>query len=75
LAVTGGIGRQDFLFTGVDFDLFAGGLFNAADEFGPHTSASVAVYYLGMGLTWRYGASASCCRGCEGQASEKHCLR
>ena len=38
----------------LDLDLFAGGLFNAHDEFGD-SQASVAVYYVGMGLTWRYG--------------------
>jgi hypothetical protein len=39
----------------LDLDLFAGGLFNATDEFGPHTQTSVAIYYVGMGMTWRYG--------------------
>jgi len=70
--LTGGIGRQDFLFPGVDLDLFVGGLFPASDQFGAHTTASVAAYYLGMGLTWRHGAPA-CCHGdgdcCSGQAS------
>jgi long-chain fatty acid transport protein len=55
---TGGIGRQDFLVPNLDLDVFAGGLFHATDQFGPHTQASVAVYYVGMGLTWRYGAPA-----------------
>ena len=55
--LTGGIGMQDFLFTGVDLDLFAGGLFDATDQFGS-TQASVAIYYLGMGLTWRFDAHA-----------------
>ena len=53
--ITAGIGRQGFLVPTLDLDLFAGGLFNAHDEFGDHTQASVAVYYVGMGLTWRYG--------------------
>ena len=57
--LTGGVGRQDFLFQGVDLDLYAGGLFPASDQFGAHTDASVAMYYLGMGLTWRYGRP--CC--------------
>ncbi len=61
--LTGGIGREDFLFRGVDVDLFAGGLFKASDDFGPSTSASVAAYYLGLGLTWRYGAPV--CRTCD----------
>ena len=55
--LSGGFGCEDFLFNGVDLDFFAGGLFNASDNFGTHTQAAVAVYYLGMGLTWRYGCS------------------
>jgi long-chain fatty acid transport protein len=58
--LTGGIGREDFLFRGVDLDVFAGGLFRATDDFGPNTSASVAAYYVGLGLTWRYGDVACC---------------
>ena len=65
--LTGGIGREDFLFRGVDVDLFAGGLFKASDDFGPNTSASVAAYYLGLGLTWRYGAPV--CRECDDASS------
>ena len=54
--LTAGFGREDFLFPGLDLDFFAGGLFKASDEFGPNTSASVAAYYLGVGLTWRFSA-------------------
>jgi long-chain fatty acid transport protein len=57
--ITGGIGREDFLLTNLDLDLFAGGLLPAEDQFGPHTQTSVAAYYAGMGLTWRYGATAN----------------
>ncbi|MCE5301764.1 MAG: hypothetical protein LLF97_01495 [Planctomycetaceae bacterium] len=52
--LTAGVGRQGFLIPTLDLDLFAGGLFHACDEFG-NSQASVAVYYVGMGLTWRYG--------------------
>ncbi|MGA2255242.1 MAG: hypothetical protein ABSG53_11315 [Thermoguttaceae bacterium] len=52
--ITGGIGRQDFLFPGMDLDLFAGGMLPASDNFGPHNSASLAVYYIGMGMTWHF---------------------
>ena len=52
--ITGGIGRQDFMFPGLDLDLFAGGMLPASDNFGPHNSASLAVYYIGMGMTWRF---------------------
>ncbi len=54
--ITGGVGRQDLLFTGFDLDLFAGGLLPASDNFGPHSSASLALYYVGLGFTWRYDA-------------------
>ena len=56
--ITAGIGRQGFLVPSLDLDLFAGGLLNAHDEFG-NSQASVAVYYVGMGLTWRYGDCSS----------------
>lgn len=55
--ISGGIGRSNFLVPNLDLDLFAGGLFPASDQFG-NTSVSVAVYYIGIGLTWKYGA---CC--------------
>ncbi|MBN2580036.1 MAG: hypothetical protein JXB10_13690 [Pirellulales bacterium] len=56
--ITGGIGRQGVLIPTLDLDLFAGGLFPAHDEFGD-TEVSVAAYYLGLGLTWRYGDYSS----------------
>ncbi len=63
--LTGGIGLADFMFRGMDLDVFAGGLFKASDEFGPNTSSSVAVYYIGLGLTWRFGAACGCQQGAE----------
>jgi hypothetical protein len=55
--ITGGVGRSDVLFRGLDVDLFAGGLLPQSDQFGTHNSASAAIYYLGLGLTWRYDPS------------------
>src|SRR5208282_6007695 len=49
--ITGGVGRQDFLLPGLDLDLFAGGLLPASDSFGTHNTASLAMYYIGLGLT------------------------
>lgn len=54
--VSAGIGVRDVL-PGVDFDLLAGGMFDESDSFGA-TSASVESYWLGVGMTWRFG------RGC-----------
>ena len=56
--ISGGFGRSGFLVPSLDLDLFAGGLFKATDQFGDNT-ASVAVYYIGLGLTWKYGASCN----------------
>ena len=53
--ITVGIGREGFLIPTLDVDLFAGGLLHATDEFGAST-ASLAVYYVGLGFTWRYDA-------------------
>ena len=53
--ITGGIGYQGFLIPNLDLDLFAGGLFNGGDDFGADTHTSLAMYYAGVGMTWRYG--------------------
>ncbi len=54
--LTGGVGIRDAL-PGVDFDLFAGGMFEGTDQFAS-TIASVESYWLGAGLTWRFGRGA-----------------
>ncbi len=51
--ITGGVGMNDVL-PGIDFDLFAGGMFNAKQAFGD-TTTSLAGYWLGAGITWRFG--------------------
>jgi long-chain fatty acid transport protein len=62
--LTGGIGCHGFLIPTLDLDLFAGGLFKGQDEFGATTQASAAAYYIGMGMTWRFG-------DCAGHADEQ----
>ena len=52
--ITAGIGRQGFLIPTMDLDLYVGALINAHEEFGD-SQASLAMYYAGLGLTWRYG--------------------
>jgi long-chain fatty acid transport protein len=54
--LTGGLGIRDVL-PGVDFDLFAGGMFEASQTFGI-TTATVKSYWVGGGLTWRFGRGA-----------------
>ena len=58
--LTGGVGIRDVL-PGVDLDLFAGGMFRATEQFGTHTETDLQSYWVGTGLTWRFGRGA-CCR-------------
>jgi long-chain fatty acid transport protein len=54
--LAGGVGVRDVL-PGVDLDLFAGGMFEAEERLA-QTSVSVEAYWVGMGLTWRFGRGA-----------------
>ncbi len=56
--ISGGVGIEDLL-PGVDFDLFAGGMFGTSNQFGPFTSASVASYWIGAGITWHFDGSGA----------------
>ena len=56
--ITGGVSVRDVL-PGVDLDLFAGGMFEQSQTFGI-TTATVASYWIGTGITWRFGRG-----GCE----------
>jgi long-chain fatty acid transport protein len=51
--ITGGVSVRDVL-PGVDLDLFAGGMFEESQTFGI-TTATVASYWVGTGITWRFG--------------------
>lgn len=55
--LSGGIGVRDAL-PGIDLDLMAGGMFDYATHEGPLTATSVASYWVGLGITWRFGAQA-----------------
>jgi long-chain fatty acid transport protein len=57
--LTGGVGIRDVL-PGLDFDLFAGGMFKNTDRFAG-TIASVESYWVGAGITWRFCRGASEC--------------
>jgi long-chain fatty acid transport protein len=52
--ISGGVGIQDLL-PGIDLDLLAGGMFEDDQQLGQFTSTSVASYWAGAGLTWRFG--------------------
>lgn len=52
--ISGGVGIQDFL-PGIDLDVMAGGMFRDSEQLGNFTSTSIASYWLGGGMTWRFG--------------------
>ena len=52
--ITAGVGRRGFLIPTMDLDLFVGALVNAHEDFGA-SQTSLAMYYAGLGLSWRYG--------------------
>ena len=54
--ITVGVGREGFLVPNLDLDFFAGFLPKQSSQFGANTEASLAMYYIGMGLTWRFSA-------------------
>jgi long-chain fatty acid transport protein len=58
--ITGGLNVRDVL-PGVDMSIFAGGVFEDSQTFGRAT-ATVKSYWIGTGLTWRFGRGACCHR-------------
>jgi long-chain fatty acid transport protein len=73
--LTAGVGRQGFLLPNIDLDLFAGGMFDAHDEFGAHSQASIGLYYIGMGMTWKYDNHACCRSECDCRDGQSSCVR
>jgi hypothetical protein len=55
--LTGGVSIADVL-PGVDFDTLMGGAFKETDQFAS-TIVSVESYWIGVYLTWRFGAGAA----------------
>jgi long-chain fatty acid transport protein len=56
--ITGGIGVCNVL-PGIDFDLFAGGMFGTTSEFANGAiSTSLESYWIGTGITWHFGRGA-----------------
>ena len=66
--ITFGVGIQNLL-PGLDFDLFAGGMFDETQEYGPFTTTSVESYWVGAGMTWKFGAEGNGGGGQNGQNS------
>ena len=55
-----GVGVADVL-PGIDMDLMAGGMFRDREQLGNSTTTSIESYWVGVGLTWRFGRGA--CHG------------
>ncbi|ADB16497.1 membrane protein involved in aromatic hydrocarbon degradation [Pirellula staleyi DSM 6068] len=54
-----GIGVTDVL-PGIDMDMMAGGMFRDTEQLGNFTTSSIESYWIGLGLTWRFGRGACC---------------
>ena len=39
----------------IDMDMMAGGMFPDAEQLGSFTTTSIESYWVGVGLTWRFG--------------------
>jgi long-chain fatty acid transport protein len=52
--ISAGFGIVDVL-PGIDLDFMAGGMFRDTQQLGESTTTSLAGYWLGAGLTWRFG--------------------
>jgi hypothetical protein len=46
---------------GLDFDAFAGGMFEASEQLGNSTNVKVESYFIGVGFTWRFASEACGC--------------
>ncbi len=55
--ISAGIGIVDVL-PGIDLDFYAGGMFRDTQPLGGFTTTSLASYWVGAGLTWRFGRGA-----------------
>jgi len=55
--LSGGVGIVDVL-PGIDLDFMAGGMFPDTQQLGDFTTTSIKSYWLGAGLTWRFGRGA-----------------
>lgn len=52
--ISAGVGVVDVL-PGLDMDLMAGGMFRDVEQLGDFTTTSIESYWIGLGLTWRFG--------------------
>ena len=64
--LSAGIGLVDVM-PGLDMNLFAGTMLRASQQLGDFTSVTVSGYWVGLGLTWRFGAGRAGACGCGGR--------
>ena len=57
--ISAGAGMIDVL-PGLDMDLMAGGMFRDTEQLGDFTTTSIESYWIGFGLTWRFGRGSGC---------------
>ena len=57
--ITTGVGIQDVFFPGLNLDVFAGYAFSASDTLAATTIKIHDNYWVGGGLSWRFGAGAT----------------
>jgi long-chain fatty acid transport protein len=55
--ISAGVGVVDVL-PGIDMDLMAGGMFKDSEQLGDFTVTSIESYWIGVGMTWRFGRGA-----------------
>ncbi len=54
-----GVGVVDLL-PGIDMDLMAGGMLRDTEQLGAFTQSSIESYWVGFGMTWRFGRGSRC---------------
>lgn len=59
--ITIGAGIKDVLLPGMDFDVFAGYAFAASDTFATTSATVKDNYWVGAGMSWRFGAARPEC--------------
>lgn len=62
--ISAGVGVSDVL-PGVDMDLMAGGMFRDQQQLGDATQTDILSYWVGLGLTWRFGRGSCCDSQCD----------
>lgn len=69
--ISAGIGVVDAL-PGIDLDLLVGGMFRDSEQLGAFTSTSIESYWIGLGLTWRFGCGAATPTDCTPMADASY---